>query len=623
MTSENDKMLPTRGIAAGHCPDTAVMGNQRDRQGLEYASRPLFGQSGQITFGKGCLSYPACHPGPIHLLITLLSWLVLISGAVNADALDLDSSFGSGGKVLTTLSVAGKGMAVTVQHDGKIVVAGSAGSDLLVARYDQNGEPDVDFGENGVVITRIGRAASANKVVQEADGKLLVVGGGVGTGIVVSRYDTDGTNLGFNRVPALGGYDVDGANAVEVLDDDRFLVVSEGYAHRCGVARFNSDLSLGDLAMLAPDLQYHCQGIAADPNGDFAITFNRENIGGFDDKSRGFAMAKFLSSGLRDTAFGNDGSALSLEGVYAYMNALHRLSTGLYLGAGGDYQAQTFLVGRFTADGLPDSDFGSSGAIKIPCGNGFSRCYANAVLTTTDGSIIAGGTGEYPGLAKDSPGGPGRWMIVRLTAGGVLDGKFGPAETKGVVINAFDAGSTSSYLTGLALQADGKLLAVGYTQIGGVNRIALARYVLGKLEEPGTGPGTGTVDCTTTEQVLQTLACGVDDLQQLVKTGEISKIRGKLGRSLKLAKSKFLLAERLRDKPKKQKAYKRAGTAGLKALLKFAKLYNSPTGQKRISSVTRQSIDASVTALNLKLQPLLDELQAGAGTENGQGGGKR
>src|SRR5690242_13164675 len=53
----------------------------------------------------------------------------------NAD-LSLDPSFGAGGRVTTAVGAeSASANAVVVQGDGRIVVAGSAGSDLALARY--------------------------------------------------------------------------------------------------------------------------------------------------------------------------------------------------------------------------------------------------------------------------------------------------------------------------------------------------------------------------------------------------------------------------------------------------------------------------------------------------------
>ena len=76
----------------------------------------------------------------------------------------LDATFGIGGKVLTTTFAASSGYAaqaeataVAIQADGKIVAAGFTYSeDIALARYNTNGSLDTTFGSGGKVITNWG-----------------------------------------------------------------------------------------------------------------------------------------------------------------------------------------------------------------------------------------------------------------------------------------------------------------------------------------------------------------------------------------------------------------------------------------------------------------------------------
>ena len=82
----------------------------------------------------------------------------------------LDSGFGNGGKVTTAISGSGGDYAggVVVQSDGKIVLAGyslngsgtmSSNYDFALARYNANGTLDSSFGSGGKVITPTGTNA--------------------------------------------------------------------------------------------------------------------------------------------------------------------------------------------------------------------------------------------------------------------------------------------------------------------------------------------------------------------------------------------------------------------------------------------------------------------------------
>jgi len=90
--------------------------------------------------------------------------------------------------------------ALLVQSDGKIVVAGTAGtfprSDFALARYETNGELDLSFGNGGKVTTSLGRDAGAVALALQPDGKIVATGF-VSTDfqhyVGLARYNPDGT----------------------------------------------------------------------------------------------------------------------------------------------------------------------------------------------------------------------------------------------------------------------------------------------------------------------------------------------------------------------------------------------------------------------------------------------
>src|SRR6185503_12297785 len=86
---------------------------------------------------------------------------------LNADG-SFDNSFGSGGKVVTSIGIsASEIFAVAIQSNGKIIAAGYStqdfdlGTDLTLVRYNADGTLDNSFGTGGIVITdiKIGRAS--------------------------------------------------------------------------------------------------------------------------------------------------------------------------------------------------------------------------------------------------------------------------------------------------------------------------------------------------------------------------------------------------------------------------------------------------------------------------------
>lgn len=93
----------------------------------------------------------------------------------------LDPSFGAGGK--TTISFGSGGdlaTGIALQPDGKIVVAGRSvqgiADEFAVARLDSNGSLDTSFGSGGKVLAPISDSADAAALALQPDGKAVVAG---------------------------------------------------------------------------------------------------------------------------------------------------------------------------------------------------------------------------------------------------------------------------------------------------------------------------------------------------------------------------------------------------------------------------------------------------------------
>lgn len=128
--------------------------------------------------------------------IVLLRYNLIVSPGT------LDSSFGSGGVVHTTLP-GGPTFATGIarQSDGKLVVVGRfagasavGGADVAVLRYNADGSLDATFGSGGVVVTDVAGLDFPEDVAVQADGRIVVAGTtSTGTAMFALRYQTDGT----------------------------------------------------------------------------------------------------------------------------------------------------------------------------------------------------------------------------------------------------------------------------------------------------------------------------------------------------------------------------------------------------------------------------------------------
>jgi uncharacterized delta-60 repeat protein len=121
----------------------------------------------------------------------------------------LDRSFGDGGKVVTNIGLSKESdgsmypsddhaVAVAIQRDGKLVVAGSSNAlgppdvrNFALVRYTGDGRLDPSFGNGGKVLTHFVRSSYPEGIVIQPDGKIVAAGGGAGY-FVLARYTPDG-----------------------------------------------------------------------------------------------------------------------------------------------------------------------------------------------------------------------------------------------------------------------------------------------------------------------------------------------------------------------------------------------------------------------------------------------
>ena len=88
-----------------------------------------------------------------------------------------DPTFDGDGKITQDLGPGDAGVAVAVQSDGKILVAGGgAGHSLRVSRLNVTGSVDTSFGTNGSADFDFGQLTETHGMTIAPDGKIVLVG---------------------------------------------------------------------------------------------------------------------------------------------------------------------------------------------------------------------------------------------------------------------------------------------------------------------------------------------------------------------------------------------------------------------------------------------------------------
>lgn len=386
----------------------------------------------------------------------------------------LDSSFGSGGHVVT--SIPGVAEAVTAGPNGTIEAAGvgitaaSPVTSMTILRLNADGSLDTGFGSNGFMsVTPSGFSARAFGIGVQPSGRIIVAGDAdTGTdsfedvallgftpgGAVDTSFGTNGAVV-TQTAGQLGVY-----SATAVQSDGKILAA--GYTtgpngHRDFIlARYNHDGSLDmsfdgngiALTDVAAGSQNEADALAIQPDGKILVA----GVSSADN----LTIVRYNSDGSLDTSFGTGGIAIDAGAGGA---------TDIALESNGEILVSSnlgFSVLAFTAAGKLDTTFGTAGATSIDFfSNGGS---ANALAVESDGKIVVAGLAE-----TDTP--ETRFAVARLNPNGSLDTTFG---TGGKAVANFSP-SGEDGANAVAIQPDGKIVAGGFGA-GARSDAAIARF---------------------------------------------------------------------------------------------------------------------------------------------------
>jgi uncharacterized delta-60 repeat protein len=309
----------------------------------------------------------------------LLAGGAAVAGASGAFALvrysadgRLDLAFGTGGTVVTNFGDGGYIVGLTVQSDGKIVVAGnsfdmvrigsvSGRQNFAVARYRIDGSLDPSFGAGGKIITGFGDNDAASAVAVQSDGKIVVAGGSLASGNVtfaLARYASDGLlDPGFGsggKVVTDFGHREE-AFALALQPDGKIVVAGENASSggNLALARYGADGSLdasfgtgGKVTTGFGDASAIAQ-LVLQPDGKILVTvnvFTPDNLGGTGIVRS--LLTHFTSNGSLDPTFNGTGT---VNGEVAQALALQPDGRIVVAGSSGPF-GRDFAVTRYTGD---------------------------------------------------------------------------------------------------------------------------------------------------------------------------------------------------------------------------------------------------------------------------------
>jgi uncharacterized delta-60 repeat protein len=277
---------------------------------------------------------------------------------VNTDG-SPDGSFGTGG--LATLDAGGTTNTVRellIQPDGKIVAAGYGGPVVegVVTRLNPDGLPDSSFDGDGRATFDVGAGNDyIDAIARQPDGKLVVLGWTADRGMWLVRLNVDGSpDASFDGdgrkplVPATGDFGYD----VLVQPDGKLVLIGGGVGSGFLVSRLTPDGSFDEgfadrqgIAAInfgASDSDFPQAGAALQANGKIVVAGYSQT-----GASSQIVVARLQPGGALDTTFSSDGQQ-TLPGTTAY--AVELQPDGRIVVA-GDNGADA-LIARLQGDGL-------------------------------------------------------------------------------------------------------------------------------------------------------------------------------------------------------------------------------------------------------------------------------
>lgn len=413
------------------------------------------------------------------LKLSVLLMTSVISFNLSAQVLgSLDTSFYFIGKLTTDFNGGTDGAsAVLIQPDGKIVAAGYSGTgnnyQFALCRYNVDGYLDTTFGGTGKVLTDFSAGYDqASCVALQTDGKIIAGGSMYNGGPYINalvRYNTDGTldnTFGLNgKVSTPVGTSDAGITSIAIQPDGKIIASCLGTtpatARDFAMVRYDTDGTL--------DNTFGTGGkVLTDFSNsyDFAFSVSLQTDGkivlggatGNGSDTMHFALARFDSIGNVDQTFGTNGFVVTNFGkLDEWGNATVIQPDGKIIIAGMSGSPYKYALARYNTNGSLDTTFNSTGKVLSALS---THDEATSLALETGGNIVVAGVSYNVNNHNFS--------VARYNSNGILDNTFGPA---GFVTTDF--GSNADKATGVAIQANGRIVAAGVKG----NDFAVARYL--------------------------------------------------------------------------------------------------------------------------------------------------
>lgn len=326
-------------LTAGHALQKGTFPLALIRYNSNGSPDSSFGTGGKILVGlpNAAITIPIIVLKPDGKFIVVAKWdpdagqVKIILLGFNSDG-TTDTSYGTGGRTITSFPSDNNASDAHLLPDGKLLVSGSwEGAAYCLARFNANGTLDTTFGTNGNTVTLLNGTGLTSSLAVQTDGKILMNG-----------YFSTSFTVPFNYI--LFRYNANGT-----LDTS---FDGDGYA----ITDFNTGYDYGFTLLLQPDGKI--------------ISAGHATTGGVG----GFGMIRYNTDGSLDGTFGTDGKAVTTfaggtpqAAEYpAVLMANGKIVIARYRNRESPNFGTEVEIARFNSNGSSDTTFGISGRVNYP-----------------------------------------------------------------------------------------------------------------------------------------------------------------------------------------------------------------------------------------------------------------
>lgn len=375
----------------------------------------------------------------------------------------LDATFNIDGVVVNDNAADGsgddRGTSIVLDSSKNVYVTGyswnGANHDMVVWKYNSNGNLDRSFNNNGIVVHDNAAGGSGNdlgeSIAIDASENLYVTGSSSNDSnndMVIWKYKNDGildTSFGVDGIAVYNNADAEDYGHSIVLDmigniyitgsSDDDMIIWKYTSNGTLDTSFDSDgVVIHDNAAGGNSIDIG-KSIAIDDAGDLYVTGNSINSSGNDD----IVIWKYKSDGTLDTTFGDNGIVVydnTIDGdTDDEGNSIAIDPSGKICVTGSsrsiDYpNLSSMVLLKYKITGDPDITFNRNGIILHNNAAGGSQAQGNSISVNTAGDIYVAGSGLNVFGKQDM-------VVWKYKSSGYLDTYF---DGDGIVVHSNAAG---------------------------------------------------------------------------------------------------------------------------------------------------------------------------------------